>query len=59
MTHNNTYIKQYKHEIIFDIMERRNTEENRKLQNKTGFDLSFKNPEESKLDRLKSVQTVI
>ena len=59
MTHKNTFIKQYKHEIIFDIMERRNTEYNRKLQQVTGFDLSFKTPEQSNLERLKSVQTVI
>ena len=59
MTHENTFIKQYKHEIIFDIMERRDTEFNRKLQEVTGFQLSFRtpedNPEERKLWRLKSV----
>ena len=60
MTHENTFIKQYRHEIIFDIMERRDTEFNRKLQDVTGFELSFKTPEdktpeESKLGRLKSV----
>ena len=59
MTHENTFIKQYKHEIIFDIMERRDTEYNRKLLNVTGFDLSFKKPEESNIPRLKSVQTVV
>ena len=59
MTHENPFIKQYRHEIIFDIMERRDTEYNRKLQKVTGFDLTFRRPEESNIPRLKSVQTVV